>query len=133
MIFRDGRPKIKPAIPAAMAAQGSAGQNDQPSLAVRIADTYDYDWKLLPSIAGVESQFGKIVPFGSYNPYGWYNGNFSFTNWNHATEYVAKEMKTKWGYMGRINHWKIASSYAASPFWAGHVEIYMRQIDNYNN
>ena len=38
---------------------------------VKYADKYGVDWKLLPSISGLESSFGQFLMPGSYNGYGW--------------------------------------------------------------
>ncbi len=40
MILSEGRPKIKPAMPAARAAQGRASKKGTPSLAHKMADVY---------------------------------------------------------------------------------------------
>jgi hypothetical protein len=69
---------------------------------VKIADKYELDWKLLPAITGVESTFGLFVPGGSYNPYGWNNGNFYFKGWVDSADYVANQIKNRWGYLGTI-------------------------------
>ena len=98
---------------------------------VEIADKHDLDWKLLPAIAGVESTFGTAVPASSYNPYGWNNGHFYFKNWAAASDYVAKEIQTRWGASGEITPWKIGPGYAASPTWASRVTSYMRVIASY--
>lgn len=95
---------------------------------VKIADKYELDWRLLPAITGVESTFGLFVPGGSYNPYGWNNGNFYFKNWVDSTKYVASQIKTRWGYAGTITPWKIGPQYAASPTWASKVSNYMLVI-----
>src|SRR3972149_9031910 len=38
---------------------------------VESADRYNLDWRLVASIAGLESTFGKHVPASSYNGWGW--------------------------------------------------------------
>ncbi|MEX0621630.1 MAG: hypothetical protein WD187_01360 [Candidatus Woykebacteria bacterium] len=95
---------------------------------VAIADKYNLDWRLLPAIAGVESTFGQFVPAGSYNAYGWHNGKFYFRSWEDASTSVAKGINEKWGYMGKITHWKIGPFYAENPRWASRVERYMKLI-----
>src|SRR3989344_2856739 len=40
---------------------------DQASFYIKYADEYGVDWKLLPSIAGLESTFGRFLMPGSYN------------------------------------------------------------------
>ncbi len=96
---------------------------------VKIADKYNLDWKLLPAIAGVESTFGRFIPSGSYNAYGWNNGKYYFKSWSNATDFVANGIKTKWGGMGRISHWKIGPYYAQNPLWASRVDKFMRLIE----
>ena len=95
---------------------------------INTADKYGLDWRLMPAIAGVESTYGLFVPSGSYNPYGWNNGNFNFNSWAASTDYVAGQIKNRWGYLGNITPWKIGPSYAASPTWASKVTYYMSDI-----
>ena len=95
---------------------------------IKIADKYGLDWRLLPAIAGVESTFGLYVPSGSYNPYGWNNGNFYFRNWVASTDYVASQIKSRWGSLAPITPWNIGPSYAASPTWAYRVSKYMGAV-----
>ena len=38
---------------------------------VEIADKYNLDWKLVIAISGVESTFGREVPYQSFNGWGW--------------------------------------------------------------
>lgn len=102
--------------------------NDATKL-VKIADKYNLDWKLLPAIAGVESQYGNMVPSGSYNPYGWNNGKAYFQNWSDASETVALGIRTRYVSTGIVTPYKIGPSYAANPAWASHVANYMYQID----
>ena len=45
------------------------------------ADRYGIDWKLVPAITGVESTFGKRIPYQSYNAYGWASGTYFFESW----------------------------------------------------
>lgn len=98
---------------------------------VKIADQYGLDYKLLPAIAGVESTYGLTIPTGSYNPYGWSNGNFYFGSWVAASSYVSSQINQRWGYMGKITPWKIGPYYAANPTWPSHVQRYMTLISNF--
>ena len=98
---------------------------------IEIADRYDIDWKFLPAIAGVESTFATATPGSSYNPYGWNNGNFRFKNWVVASDYVAKEIRSRWGTNGEITPWQVGPGYAASPTWASRVNFYMKTIAQY--
>lgn len=98
---------------------------------VKIADKHGLDWRFMPAIAGVESTFGLYIPYGSYNPYGWNNGSYSFKSWTAATDHVAGQIKSRWGSMETITPWKIGSYYAASPTWASKVSNYMNTIGQY--
>lgn len=96
---------------------------------VKIADKYDIDWKLLPAIAGVESQYGRMVPYGSYNPYGWNNGKSYFGDWASASDHVASGIRSRYAPEGSITPYGIGPSYAENPLWAHLVSKYMYQID----
>src|SRR5258706_16219003 len=62
------------------------------------ADKYNLDWKLVAAIAGVESTFGKQIPYGSYNGWGW--GVFTgtqdgvhFKDWADGIAQVSKGLR----------------------------------------
>lgn len=122
---KDDRAKI---LAKFLTSRGSPMAKDAEKL-VKIADKYNLDWKLLPAIAGVESQYGKMVPFGSYNPYGWNNGSAYFNDWADASDHVAAGIRTRYAPKGEVTPWGIGPSYAANPAWASHVVGYMYQID----
>ena len=113
-----------------LSAQGSPLASEASNY-VEIADKYDLDWRLLPAISGVESQFGRAIPGGSYNPYGWNNGNFYFGNWEQANEYVAANINLRWKSLGKITPWKIGPYYAASKTWSARVSNWMNVIGQY--
>jgi hypothetical protein len=96
---------------------------------VEIADKYNLNWRLLPAIAGVESHYGRAIPQGSYNPYGWNNGEAYFKDWAQASEVVASGIRVRYSPTGVVTPHKIGPNYAANPSWANHVAIYMNQID----
>ena len=60
------------------------------SVFVEYSDIYNLDWRFVASISGVESTFGKRIPKGSYNAYGWANGNYYFKSWEDSIEVVSK-------------------------------------------
>ncbi len=72
---------------------------------IQVADKYHIDWRLLPSIAGTESGFGRVIPIQasgalSYNPFGYgvYDGTFiSFHNWDEAIATVGKNLASAYG------------------------------------
>ncbi|MBU0569369.1 glucosaminidase domain-containing protein [Patescibacteria group bacterium] len=95
------------------------------------ADKYDLDWRLVPAISGVESTFGKRIPYKSYNAYGWANGKHSFRSWEDSIEIVSKTLREKYYDNGTPNIAKIARRYAPpSNSWAWKVKWFMREIDS---
>lgn len=99
---------------------------------VTLADKYEVDWKLVPAITGVESTFGKFIPPGSYNAYGWANGNFYFESWPDSIEIVNKTLKEKYIDRGADTVGKIGPIYAPpSKTWAAKVLYFMDKIKNF--
>lgn len=104
---------------------------------VEIADKYNLDWKLVAAISGVESTFGREIPYESFNGWGWgiYGDNMiRFSSWREGIETVSEGLRTKY-----INKWgakdvyEIGRFYAASPTWAQRVEYFMNKIQEYGN
>lgn len=65
---------------------------------VEAADKNRLPWTLLPAICGKESGFGKTIPFGSFNCFGWgvYTGQksgVSFASWEDSIEKVAQAVR----------------------------------------
>jgi hypothetical protein len=101
---------------------------------VEAADKYQIDWKLLPAITGVESTFGKQIPFNSYNAYGWNNGYYRFQSWEDSIEKVTQALKEKYYNRGLDNPYKIGRVYAPpSPSWGKRVDNFMKTIDSFPN
>jgi hypothetical protein len=95
------------------------------------ADYYQIDWRLVPSISGVESTFGKRMPKGSYNAYGWAGGNYRFSSWEDSIEEVNKTLRLKYKDDGAVTLGQIAHRYAPpSSTWAWKVDFFMNKIDN---
>lgn len=100
---------------------------------VTIADKYSVDWKLVTAITGVESTFGRFIPTGSYNAYGWANGNFYFKDWPSSIEIVTKTLKEKYLDRGADTVWEIGPIYAPpSSTWAAKVNYFMNQLENFD-
>ena len=94
------------------------------------ADYYQIDWRLVPSISGVESTFGKRIPKGSYNAYGWAGGNYRFNSWEDSIEEVSKTLRLKYKDNGAVTLGQIAHRYAPpSQTWAWKVDFFMNKID----
>jgi hypothetical protein len=102
---------------------------------VEKADKYNLDWKLVAAISGVESTFGREIPYESFNGWGWgiYGDNMiRFSSWNEGIEIISEGLRNKY-----INKWgakdvyAIGRFYAASPTWAQRVEYFMNDIEKY--
>ena len=99
---------------------------------IETADKYELDWRLIPAITGVESTFGKRIPYESFNAYGWANGEYRFTSWEESIEIVGKALRTKYEDKGAVSINQIARRYAPpSSTWAGKVKFFMRKIEAY--
>ncbi|MEX2007645.1 MAG: hypothetical protein WD992_02635, partial [Candidatus Levyibacteriota bacterium] len=100
---------------------------------VENADKYDLDWKFVAAISGLESTFGKQIPYGTYNGWGWgiYGTNrIYFKSWEDGIGTVSQGLRTK--YMdtwGARDVYSIGKIYAASPTWAQRVTYFMNQIE----
>lgn len=98
---------------------------------ILVADKYNLDWRLLPAITGVESTFGRFIPRGSYNAYGWNRGDYYFNSWEHSIDYIGMRLSEKYMAQGLTTPSKIASKYAPdSTTWASTVNKFISQIDS---
>jgi hypothetical protein len=94
------------------------------------ADENGLDYRLIPAISGVESNFGKRIPYNSYNAYGWANGDFYFDSWEDSIEIVSDTLKKKYIDKGARKINQIAKIYAPpSTTWAKNVKYFVNQID----
>jgi len=64
---------------------------------LRVADRHGLDWRLLPSIAVVESSGGKYYP--NNNIFGWANGSIRFTSIHRSIDVIG-------GQLARMNDYK---------------------------
>lgn len=99
------------------------------SVYISEADKNGVDWKLLPSIAGLESTFGKHYIEGTYNVYGWGSGRIYFESWEDGIATINVSLKTRYIDRGATDVWKIGPIYAESPTWAVRVNYFMGKID----
>lgn len=91
---------------------------------------YDLDCYLLPSIAGLESTFGKFIYPNSYNPFGWGRGYIMFSQWEDAINTVAKGLKERYINQGAQDTAQIGRIYSESPTWAQRVDFLKKQFYN---
>lgn len=102
---------------------------------VKYADEYNLDWRLVASIAGLESGFGLHIPYKSYNGWGWgvYGDNvINFTSWSDGIETISDGLRT--AYLKDIEYsdpYIIGPTYAASPTWAQRVTYFMNRMEEY--
>lgn len=97
---------------------------------VAYADIYGIDYRLVPAITGVESTFGKHIPYESYNAYGWANGDYKFNSWEDSIDHVSMTLKTKYIDLGAPSIAKIAKRYAPpSTTWGTKVTYFVSKID----
>lgn len=100
---------------------------------VFFADRFGLDWHLLPAITGVESSFGKAIPFGSYNAYGWGNGRICFSSWPESIEVVSRALFERYYQRGLDTPEKIGPVWAPpSPDWASKVGAVINWIDRFD-
>lgn len=106
------------------------------------ADQYDLDWKLVVSISGVESTFGKHIPGGhdpiytSYNGWGWgvYGDNvLKFKSWREAIFTISEGLKENYVDKGYTEPLIMNRKYAASKTWGVRVNYFMNDIEKYAN
>ncbi|QQG41337.1 MAG: glucosaminidase domain-containing protein [Candidatus Woesebacteria bacterium] len=98
---------------------------------VMYADLYGLDYRLVPAITGVESTFGKHIPYKSYNAYGWANGNYKFLSWEDSIKHVTMTLRNEYINKGAASIAKISRRYAPpSTTWAGKVSYFIGKIDS---
>ncbi len=102
---------------------------DQASFFVKYADEYEVDWKLLPSIAGLESTFGRFLMPGSYNAYGWGGGHIYFESWEDGIKTINKAIRENYINRGATDVWSIGPIYAESKTWSVRVNSFMQEIN----
>ncbi len=89
------------------------------------ADNHGLDWRLLPSLAFVESGAGKTSR--GNNLFGWDNGKMNFASVNQAIHQVASSLAEARAYKGRSLRGKLAN-YNQDPEYGPLVVTVMRQI-----
>jgi len=98
---------------------------------IEFADDYNIDWRLLPAISGIESNFGKHLISGSFNAYGWDGGYYRFTDWPRSIQLMSQFLRERYYDRGLDNPPKIGPVYAPPALnWGARVNSIMKQIDN---
>ncbi len=105
------------------------------------ADMYKVDWRLVPSIAGVESTFGKFIPGGyepgsiSYNAWGWgvYGDQaLGFKSWKDGIYTLNKGLRENYINRGYTEPYSMNKIYASSPTWGGKVSYFMQDMEKFS-
>lgn len=96
---------------------------------LKTCEDYSYDCYFLPAITGLESGFGNHILPGSYNPFGWNGGYFSFNDWSHGIETVAAGIKERYTNAGLLTVEQIGTRYASSPTWAVRVRGFIATFE----
>lgn len=101
------------------------------------ADKYDLDWKLVAAIAGVESTFGKHIPYNSYNGWGWgvytgTNDGIHFDSWADGIAEVSEGLRKNYIDRGAETIYEMGWIYAANgDSWSKHVRFFIDKIESY--
>lgn len=106
------------------------------TLLVAQADQYSLDWKLIPAIAGVESNFEKAGNTSDFNAWGFMCGPrpCRFASFREAIEKVAKTLGTGKAYAefrktGSIEVLARKYNYASPSDWTTKVNHFMGSIE----
>lgn len=97
---------------------------------IDVADVYDLDWRFLVAISGIESTFGKFIPYNSYNPFGYDDGRGVYSSFSESIEVVGKylyDMKNK----GLDTPEKLGPRYTPPNYrnWILAVNYFMNELD----
>lgn len=107
--------------------------SDYASVFIKAADKYNIDWKLVPAISGVESTFGKAIPYNSYNAYGWAGGEYYFNSWEDSLEIVSRSLRANYYNRGLDSVEKISPVYCPpNKSWGAKVQYFMDKLENFS-
>ncbi len=102
---------------------------------VDTAEENSMDWRFLPALAFQESNLGKKIPKGSYNPFGWgiHTGEKSgvyFDSWEEGIHTVAEDIKKNYIDHGLTTPSEIVTRYTSNtnPEWVFAVQNAMEEI-----
>jgi hypothetical protein len=120
--------KLRIVIDSVLSRYGSPMAGESESF-VKACIKYQIDCYLLPSIAGLESTFGKFIWPNSYNPFGWARGYMMFESWEEGINTVAKGLKNGYIKKGTLTVEDIGPIYSESPTWAIRVNYFINQFE----
>jgi len=98
------------------------------------AQRYNVDYRLIVAIAQCESNLCKKSPPGSYNCWGFENGETKFLSWEQAFNQVAKTLKERYIDLGLITPEEIMPKYAPPSVekggpWAKCVNQFIEELE----
>ena len=89
------------------------------------ADLHGLDWRLLPSIAFVETGAGKTAR--GNNLFGWNSGRSEFPSVPHGIHWVAWRLSSSKLYAGKTTE-AVLRTYNPHPRYAGLVKLVMKRL-----
>lgn len=104
---------------------------------VEEADKHNLDWKLVVAIAGTESTFGKHIPPGSHNAWGWgiptgAQSGLGFTSWEQGIATVSEGLAKNYFGRGAKTLYDVGWIYAANGnSWGNHVTFFVNKIESF--
>ena len=119
---------IQIAIETVLKRYGSP-MSDEADSFVKTCAKYQLDCYLLPSIAGLESTFGKFIWPNSYNAFGWARGFMMFDSWEQGIDTVGKGLRKGYLNKGALTVEDIGPIYSESPTWAVRVNFFINQFE----
>lgn len=100
---------------------------------VKTADKYQFDYRLLPAIAMIESGLCNQIPNGSHNCWGWgiYGNTVTrFETYPDAIEAVSRGIRKNYLDKGKTTASEIMASYApSSTTWASNVNSFLKVLE----
>lgn len=96
---------------------------DEAESFTKTCQKYDLNCFLLPAIAGLESTYGKFIPPGSNNPFGWGGGRIMFDNWSEAIDAVGYGLRKNYIDKGALTIYQIGPIYSESETWSQRVSL----------
>lgn len=106
---------------------------DHADFIVKAADKYQFDYRLLPAIAMIESGLCRAIPSGSHNCWGWgiYGNTVTrFASFEEGIEVVSKGLRKNYLDKGLTTASQIMASYApSSNTWAANVNSFLKVLE----
>lgn len=98
------------------------------------SEKYGLDYRLIVAISQCESNLCKKIPEGSYNCWGWGNGETRFDSWGEAFDQVAKTLKKEYIDKGLVTPEEIMPKYVPPSVekggpWAKCVNQYLEEME----